>query len=248
MLYRFLAATIIVFWLTMTVLLVRKENGMGNSALREVPLAHVAKLMLTHEQTSDLQIYNEKLPVGRIQIRPRIRPEDGQRRIDLSGSLQLMLPGTTRQRFTWNGELDLNRQLEPQRFRVAVSVREPADYTMNLLFEPADQRVTVETRTSRHLVKSSQYSLDEKGANDWLHDQGLDPSLLMSLHNPRSARLVLKAQQTSLEIRGEKVETYLISGEQGEQTLFEAHVSELGQILRVRTFLGYSAAPDDLTP
>ncbi|MGB8168492.1 MAG: hypothetical protein WCF18_13425 [Chthoniobacteraceae bacterium] len=248
MLYRFLAATIIVFWLTMAVMLVRREIGIGNTSLREVPVAHVAKMMLGHEQASDLQIYNEKVAVGRVQIHPRIRKEDGQRRFDLSGTLQIAMPGMARQRLSWTGELDLGKQLEMERLKVAVILRDPPSYTVDLLLEPAEHRLTVETRTSHQLMKRSQYSLDEKGANDWLRDQGIDPSLLMSLHNPHSAPLVIRALQSSLEIRGEKVETYLISAEQGEQTLFEAHVSELGQILRVRTFVGYSAAPDDLIP
>ena len=65
---------------------------------------------------------------------------------------------------------------------------------------------------------------------------------------PRSAPLQVKAQEASLTVRGERLEAYLISAGQGEQTLLEAHVSELGQILRVRTFVGYSAAPEDLLP
>lgn len=248
MIYRLFAVAIVVFWGLMTALLVRKEYGIGETSLREVPVAHVAKMMLAHEQPSDLQIYNEKLPVGRIQIHPRIRKQDGLRRIDLSGTLQLAVPGMTRQRVMWTGELDLDEKLEAQRFKVGVNLREPTNYGVNLLFEPAKHLITVETRTSRQIVKRTEYSLDEKGAGDWLRDQGIDPSLLMSLHNPRSAPLQVKAQQSSLTVRGEKVETYLISAEQGEQTLLEAHVSELGQILRVRTFVGYSAAPEDLLP
>lgn len=248
MLYRFISATIVIFWVTMTVMLVRREYGIGGSSLREVPVAHVAKMMLSHSQASDLQIYNEKLPVGRMQVHPRIRREDGQRRIDLTGTLQVALPGAARQRITWNGELDLDEALAARRLRLGISLRDPASYSVDLVFEPAERRLTVESRASGRLVRQTQYSLDEKGASDWLRDQGLDPALLMSLHNPRSAPLVVRALQSSLEIRGEKVETYLISAEQGEQTLFEAHVSALGQILRVRTFVGYSAAPDDLLP
>ena len=248
MLYRFLAASIVVFWLTMTALLLRKELGPGDTSLREVPVAHVVKMMLAHEQSSDLQIYNEKLNVGRLQIHPHIGKEDGQRRVDLSGALQLTLPGMSRQRVAWTGGVDLDKHLDPQRFNVAVTFRDPATYTVDLRVEPVEHRITVESRAGQQLIKRSQYSLDEKGASDWMRDQGMDPTLLRSLHNPRSTPLVMKALQSSLEVRGEKVETYLISAEQGGQTLFEAHVSQLGQILRVRTFAGYSAAPEDLLP
>jgi hypothetical protein len=248
MLYRSLAVLIVLFWLTMTTLLLRRELGPGDTSLREVPVAHVVRMMLAHEQASDLQIYNEKLNVGRLQIHPQIRQEDGQRRVELAGALLLAVPGMSRQRVAWTGALDLDKHLDAQRLKVAVNFRDPAAYSVELLMEPADHRLTVESRAGSQLIKRSQYSLDEKGANDWLRDQGIDPGLLLSLHNPRSAPLVVKALQSSLEVRGEKIETYLISAEQGEQTLFEAHVSQLGQVLRVRTFLGYSAAPEDLAP
>ena len=247
MLYRLLTATIVLFWLTMTGLLVRRELGPGDSSLRAVPVAHVAKLMFVHEQPSDLQIYQEKLGVGRLQIFPHLRKEDGQRRIDLSGTLQVVLPGMPRQRVAWRGSLDLDSRLETQRFQLGLTFRAPNTDSVELLLEPAAHRLSYETRTGTRSIKRT-YSLDEKGAAAWLRDQGIDPAMLLSLHNPRSAPLVFKALQSSLAIRGEKVETYLLSAEQGGQTLLEAHVSQLGQILRVRTFAGYSAAPDDLAP
>ena len=247
MLYRLLTATIVLFWLTMTGLLVRRELGPGDSSLRAVPVAHVAKIMFAHEQPSDLQIYQEKLGVGRLQIFPHLRKEDGQRRIDLSGTLQLVLPGMPRQRVAWRGGLDLDSRLEMQRFQIGISFRAPDTDTVDLLLEPAANRLTYESRAGNRSIKR-EYSLDEKGVIAWLRDQGIDPAMVMSLHHPRSAPLVFKALQSSLAIRGEKVETYLLSAEQGEQTLLEAQVSQLGQILRVRTFVGYSAAPDDLAP
>ena len=248
MLNRFLAATIVLFWMTMTALLLRKELGPGDTSLRELPVAHVAKVMLMHEQASDLQIYNEKLSVGRLQIHPRIRKGDGQRSVELAGSLQLTLPGMSHQRVTWTGELDLDKDMAAERFKMTVTFREPAASSVDVLIEPAEHRLTVESRAGQHLVKHSEYALDEKGASDWLREQGIDPALLLSLHNPGSSPLVVKALQSSLAVRGEKIETYLISAEQGGQTLIEAHMSQLGQILRVRTFAGYSAAPDDLAP
>ncbi len=247
MLYRLLATTIVLFWLTMTGLLVRKELGPGDTSLRAVPVAHVAKIMFTHEQPSDLQIYSEKLSVGRLQIHPHLRKEDGLRRIALTGTLQLLLPGMPRQRVAWSGELELNSRLEMQRFRVELRFGAPPADVVELVLEPATNRLTYETRAGDRSIKR-EYSLDEKGATAWLHHQGIDPAIILSLHNPRSAPLVFKSLQSSLAVRGEKVGTYLVSAQQGGQTLFEAHVSQLGQILRLRTFVGYSAAPDDLAP
>jgi len=58
MLYRPCAALIGVFWLVMAGLLVRQHVGAGDAALREVTVAHVVKLLLTHEQPSDLNIFS----------------------------------------------------------------------------------------------------------------------------------------------------------------------------------------------
>ena len=245
--YRILTATIVLFWLTMTGLLVRKELVPGATALRAVPVAHVAKLMFAHEQASDLQIYQEKLSVGRMQIHPHFRKDEGQRRIDLTGSLQLMLPGMPRQRVTWTGGLELDNRLELERLTLGLSSRAISSDSVEFVIEPAAHRLTFESRAGDRSIRRV-YSLDEKGVEAWLRDQGIDSGMVMSLHNPRSAPLLIKAQQSSLAIRGEKVETYLVSAEQGEQTMFEAHISQLGQILRVRTFVGFSAAPDDLVP
>ena len=45
------------------------------------------------------------------------------------------------------------------------------------------------------------------------------------------------------------MKTYLVEVRKGGQTLMEAHVNELGRIVRVKTPLfGYTLLPDDLVP
>jgi len=41
-------------------LLVRQHVGAGDAALREVPVGHVVKLLLMHEQPSALNIYSDQ--------------------------------------------------------------------------------------------------------------------------------------------------------------------------------------------
>ena len=65
---------------------------------------------------------------------------------------------------------------------------------------------------------------------------------------PPARKPVSLPRLREMQVHGEKIETWLISVEQGGQTMIEAHISQLGQILRIRTFAGYSAAPEDLTP
>jgi hypothetical protein len=49
-------------------------------------------------------------------------------------------------------------------------------------------------------------------------------------------------------IHGERIQTYLVSIGQNGQTLLEADISQLGQILRAKTLIGYTLMPDDLVP
>jgi hypothetical protein len=248
MLYRSLATTIVLFWVTMTALLLRKELGSGDNSLREVPLGHVGRLFFTHEQANDLQIYRDKQLVGHLGIRPRVLQDDGRREINFAGTIDVTLPGAARQRVAWSGEAELDAHLELQRLKATLSLREPAGYTVEVLLEPAAHRLIYETRAGHVLIKRMQYALDENGARAWLRDEGIDPALVMGVYRTQSMPMTVRALQSSLAVHGEKIETYLVSVVQGEQTMAEAHVSQLGQILRLRTFLGYGAAPEGLTP
>ncbi len=89
MLYRPCTALIGVFWLVMAGLLVRQHVGASDAALRKVSVAHVVKLLLTHEQPSDLNIFSD------------------QRRL---GHLLTALPGAARQRIVWNGSWELKKR------------------------------------------------------------------------------------------------------------------------------------------
>jgi len=248
MVYRLLAAAVVLFWLTMTGLLLRKELGVGGSSLREVPVAHVARMMLQREQSSDLQIYSDKSPVGQLRLQPHVRREDGQRQFAVAGSIQLALPGAPRQRIVWSGDLDLDATLHPQRAKAAINLREPANFMVDLQVDFATKRLSYETHSGSHLLRRAAFTLDEAGARQWMREQGLDPALLGSLQGAGAAQMEIRAQQSTLSVRGEKIDTYLVTGEQSGQTLFEAHVSQLGQILRVRTMFGYSAAPEEISP
>ena len=73
MFYRTVAIFIVLFWLTMTGLLVHQQVRPGDSALREVPPAHVVKLLFMHHQPSNLNIYSDKLRLGQLVIEPETR-------------------------------------------------------------------------------------------------------------------------------------------------------------------------------
>ena len=242
------AILIVVFWLTMTGLLVRKEAGPGDSTLREIPIGHVVKLLFLHEQASELNIINEKLRLGHLHIQPRVRKETESRAIEFSGYLQFPIPGSARQRVAWDGEWEMEQSLATRRFRLGVTVHDPAHLRGEVVILPASNRAHYELRGNSGTIEQQDYSLDQAGLREVLHFLGMDPLLLPSAPIRDTPPPRIRALQSSMEIHGEHIDTYLVTIENNEQTLLEFHVSQLGQVLRAKTFLGYTLAPDDITP
>ncbi len=249
MLYRALAILVTGFWLTMIGLLIRREAGPGDSALREVPVGHVVKLLLMHEQLSDLHISNGKLHLGTVRIHPQMHKGEHARVIDFTGNLQIMLPGLERHRLAWNGELELEKTLATRRFHMALTLSDPtqhgvAGYRSEVTIVPAENLLTwTELDRPPHA-----YTLDDAGLRQALFDMFPDPALpeLLQSQTRSMTPPVIKALQSSMLIHGERIDTYLVTIEQSGQTLFEFDVSQLGQILRAKSLIGYSLAPEDL--
>ncbi len=76
----------------------------------------------------------------------------------------------------------------------------------------------------------------------------LDPALYDAFRSSSAATPIVTAQQSSITVHHERIDTYRVEVRQGGQTLVEAHISQLGQVLRMRTLVGYTLAPDDLIP
>jgi len=254
MLYRTLAILVVAFWLTMIGLLVRKESGAAGSALREVPVGHVMKLLLMHEQKSALQISSEKQRLGYLQIHPQMRKGERSRVIDFSGHVQVMIPGMERQRVKWDGELELEKSLATRRFVIRLTFSDPAQRP------PLDHRVQITVEPPRNLLTWTllgrdslpdlprTYTLDDDGMQKALRE--IDPALpqMIQTQTKSMSPPVIRAHQSSMLIHGQRLDTYLVSIEQSGQTLLEFDVSQLGEILRAKTLIGYSLAADNLMP
>jgi hypothetical protein len=246
--YRAISILIVLFWLTMTALLLRNEVKPGDSALREVPAAHVVKLILHHQQSSDLNIVSEKMRLGHLRIDPHVKKEEGLRAINFTGNLLLMIPGGPRQRVAWDGEVEMNKELTVQRFRIGVTMHEPDRLRSEIVVRPAENVAHYELSSANGVLERQDYSLDERGVREVLRQLEIDPALLPVAPQQKTHPPVIKAQQSSIEIHGERLETYLVTVESNGQTWVECHVDQLGHIVRATTLLGYSLLPDDITP
>jgi hypothetical protein len=247
MVYRVAAIFIVLFWLTMTGLLVRKEAWPADSTLREIPVSHVVKLLFLHEQTSELNIVSEKFQLGHLRIQPRVNKETAARVIEFSGYVQLPIPGSARQRVAWNGEWEMEKTLGTRRFRLGVTMHDPEEVRAEVTIIPAANRAHYELRGTGGLIEQQDYSLDEAGLREVLRFLGVDQMLLPTMPI-RDTPPTVKARQSSMIIHGEHIDTYLVTIEHNDQTLLEIHVSQLGQILQAKTILGYTLAPNDIAP
>lgn len=232
----------------MTTLLVRTELWPNRSSLRTVPLEHVAKLMWLHEQASDLIVSNEGLRVGHLTLHPKIRPSDGARVLEYSGNLSVRLPGSPRNRISWDGIAEFDAESHLQSLLLGLGMKEPSLMRAEILVKPAENQATYRLFNNGREIESEEFTLDESGLKKVLAQVDLDPALYDAVRSSSAATPIVTAQQSSITVHHERIDTYRVEVRQGGQTLVEAHISQLGQVLRMRTLVGYTLAPDDLIP
>lgn len=250
MLYRAVAIFIVLFWLAMTGLLVHQQLRPGDSTLREVPPAHVVKLVFMHHQTSTLNIYSDKLRLGQLVIIPETHGDGQSRDLRFQGDFQVLIPGGKHERIAWRGVLEMDRLLNTRRFELTVDSHIPTDLTSQVVIVPAENVAHYELRTDHGAIERQDYTLDERGALSALEQLGLDPSLLPISKKKQEAlpSAEIKARQSSLVVPGGRMDTYLVTIESNGQTLLECHVDQLGRIVQATTLLGYTLSPDATTP
>jgi hypothetical protein len=247
MLYRSFAALIVAFWLVMTVLLIRNEIDPEDSRVREVPVAHVMKVLFLHQQRSSLRIYAGGAPMGHFMFEPKLERESGLRTLDFTGTMQMSTETQPRQRVSWDGTLWLDDALAVRQsgFRFTV---DPSVFQLEVKTR-AEEEAHVVIRAQGRTVFEKDLALTEAGLDGLARQYGADAQVSALLRQP-AARTppTVRARLSSLRLRGERTETYLVTVEQGGQTLFEAHFSQLGHLLSAKTLLGHTLLPDDFLP
>lgn len=248
MLHRILAMLIVGFWLAMTALLVVREQYPEATRLNSVPVSHVGSLLFQHTQVSDLQIYDDGKEVGYIHILPQV--EKGARSVRLQGNLAINALGGVKHRLAWGGTVSMGSKNELTRVDMTLSVQDQGTQ-LETKIDLATGLAQLEVRSGGHLVSQNTITLDRKGAAMLMERAGLDPALLQQITaNSASAPTPeLSAQTSTTRLNGESISTYLVSFKIGGQTILEAHVSQLGQIIRAQApLLGYKLAPYNVTP
>ena len=252
MIHRLAVLLIVGFWLAMTALLVVRELYPEATNLNQVPLSYVGQLCFQHKQPSDLIIYNSGKDVGYFHFEPKVSKNGRNRSLELHGNFTLQFVGN-KQRLNWNTSLELDGAGEITQVKLDIGINEPGQEPtrhLNLRVDNVAQQATYSLRVDGVQFAETTISLDKAGMAKVFERLGLDEVLLRQVeltHQNASAKF--DAQESSTSLNGEKISTYLVSMKVGDQTMFEAHVSPLGQILRASVpLLNFRLAPKDVTP
>jgi hypothetical protein len=247
MFHRLIFFVVIAFWMIMTGLLIQTEVRPAKSRLLAVRPENVLKLIFHQEQASDLNIYNDRTRIGYLRIHPRIDKETGGKIVEFSGNLHLRIPSLDRQRFSWEGAVGMDADYKTQSVVAHFIVHEPANYRVQVFVDALAGQMRVTQHTNGRETGQT-FPLDENGAGELLSSLQIDPSLLKSVRNTKTAPAEITAEKSSLQMHGERVETYLVRIEKNGQTWLEFHVDQLGQIATAKTLIGYTLAPYESLP
>ena len=242
---RLVFAAIVLFWLTMTTLLVRMQIRPEDSALREVPPARVLSLIFEHEQPSNLNIKSGELRYGAISVYPKSR-ENGTRVIDYGGNTLLRAPYLPHDRLAIEGQLGFDTNLRLQSAQGSLALRDDGT-SLSYRIDPAKKTLEYSLEQKGTTYRRDTIALDRAGLDRLAPELGIDPSMLESAMSSSSG-VSLTAHYSHFGYREERVESYSLVLKRENTTLIEIFVSQLGQILLVKTPFGLELAPGDLLP
>lgn len=235
MLTRLAIICITAFWVTMTGMLVVRELYPESTRLNAVPPGYIGQLVFQHEQASDLRIDGAGKEAGYLHIQPRKLVESGRRVLEISGRANLTLPGGHQARLSWIANFEMSHQLAPERLHVDLSTPEPGQHT-DITVDFVAKKAVFGLKIGERVMNETAFTLDEAGFGTLMSRAGVGPELLKQLKATQREmpQFDLSAQSSSLIIRGQKLETFLLVLKVGDQSLFEAQISQLGQVLSAK--------------
>ncbi len=250
MLHRLLVTFIVLFWSTMTGMLVVRQLYPGIWRLNEVPVSLLGRLLFEQMASSHLQIYDATKEVGYLHFQPKLVNEDTERILEFNGSVNFTLPGGGAHHFSWIGHARLDESLRLARLQFSVASAEPGGQ-LEITFDPLAHTASYAVREGRQVGEPVTFTTDEKGVAALLERLGISPALLAQLHAQTSTlpSPEITTQQSTVTLNGETIPSYLFTVKMDDQVLFDAHMGQLGQILRASVpLLHYKLAPPGIAP
>jgi hypothetical protein len=248
MVHRLTIMLITGFWLAMTGLLVVREVYPESTRLNAVPVGYVGQVVFQHEQASDLRILASGKEIGFLHIQPKTFASTGKRAIDFHGSLNLTLSGKPAQHISWVGVSELSHEFVLERLHLDLATPEPGQH-LDVVIDLAGKRAAFGAKVGKEIVNETAFSLDEAGFGKLMSQAGVDPMMMRQLKASQGEmpRMEFDAQSSSIVISGQKLSTFLLILKAGGQTVFEAQLSQLGQVLMAGApMLGWKLTPFNL--
>ncbi len=248
MLHRLTIILITGFWLVMTSLLVVRELYPESTRLNQVPLGYVAQVAFQHQQSSDLRVHTSEKDPGFLHIQPRTLPGTGRRVIEFNGSVNFTMPTGKKQHVSWIGTHEMSPAFSPERLHVDITTPEIGQH-IDVVVDFTANKATFGTKVGEQVMNETAFTLDEAGFGTLMTRAGVDPVMLAQLKASQREipKFEISAQSSSLVIGGQKLETFLLSIKAGGQSVVEAHLSQLGQVLSAQVpMLGWTLTPTNL--
>ena len=251
MLHRLFVTFVVLFWATMSGLLVVREFYPESSRLNELPVSYVGRLLFQHLQSSDLLIYDATREVGYLHLQPKPAEEEGgSRSLEFNGCVNLEIPGVGAHRLSWVGNARFDERLQLARLQLDVAVAATGGQ-LEIVLEPLAHTASYRVRDGKEAGEPVTFTTDEKGVAALLAKLGVPSSLLAQLRTQTGTMPVpdFTAQQSSTTLNGEVLSTYLFSIKMEDHVLLDAQLSQLGQVLRARApLLGYKLLASGIKP
>lgn len=239
-------AAIAGFWATMWAFLIRSELRPDQTALHTLPVELVWKQMFEHEQVSDLFLRENNLSIGRLRLEPRARPPGYA--LGVSGNLQFTPAGVPPQHASWEGSVMLDGKFHVLEIQGTYrSLAPPA-----LSIPPARLQFTADLvkkegwyryHSGDEIVAEQRFTLDLAGFAEVLKRWEIDPTWsrqFTTLSGDHPAQVTARQTRFTLpDVQGETVDATLVALTMHGQSWLEIYLSQLGQVLQVKTLWGW---------
>ncbi len=170
----------------------------------------------------------------------------------LSGNFLLTLPGLPGQRVIFHGAWNWTTTSKSAGVDLSLSLHEPKQSTPGVTLAPR-RAVRRKISGTIEVAQGTQTLREGNGTPEEILDKldlrayGIDARSFSHL-GPLASATTLTAHRGVLHVNDEDIESFVVTIHQGEGMDTAVHVNQLGQILAVKTFLGYDLYDETLAP
>ena len=256
--HRVLVVGIIVFWVWMMALLFQTEWLPGAPGQQSpVPTAYIWKLMFLHQEPSDLVLFSRGQRLGSFHLQPHREEQTSPgesgpfRSVKALGGFNFDSPWAARQNVVLHGLLELDSHDDVQRLELSAAFHTPKQPTPGWSFaldgQPPTGQWHYSIRQGDDLIREKSGTLAELLDLPELRSLGVDPASLGRMQQ-QLAHATIIAHRDKLRMNGDEIDAYVVSVKDASGLETTLHMNQLGQILALKTPLGFELLDGALTP